>query len=144
MEYNAELWRKMKPEKLYQGQVRGFDVVIVNMGSHPCAYIALDEGHPLTEKLKDTEAGYDVLDLPVHGGLTFSGYGNGIFLDDKTFWIGWDYAHTGDYIDMGLVGEAMKLMADRNAKRWTTEEIYNEIEGTIPYLIRELTEHEKE
>lgn len=92
----------------------GYLSLIASMGSHPCAYIAIPKMHPIMRFYVD----YDEIDLPVHGGITYSGndlwytrrnhlHGEGMwvksewqFLEGEIrnhfFWIGWDYAHSGD------------------------------------------------
>ena len=57
-------------------------------GSHPCCYIQIPKDHPWFKK---TEC---EVDLDVHGGLTYSGDLN----EEGTWWIGWDYAHPGDFL----------------------------------------------
>ena len=91
-----------------------------------CAYIKLWKKHPL-EIVLDTE-GYDGCDVDCHGGLTFGGKRK-----DKVFssgyWIGWDYAHVGDYTayhhpHLGLDDD----------KRWTFDEVLFEVHEVIDQL----------
>lgn len=59
-------------------------------GGHLCGYIRIPEGHPIyNKKVFDLD---NDLDIDVHGGLTF-----GEMIDGE-YWIGFDCAHTGDYM----------------------------------------------
>jgi hypothetical protein len=85
------------------------------------AYIKIPEGHPwnkLVDKVSTFKIGeheitvhngYDDIPLDVHGGLTFSHRTNGEEWPqgfDAGAWIGWDYAHCGDYVPrIGSYGE---------------------------------------
>lgn len=74
-------------------------------------YVAIPKGHPYYGK------SYDDMDVRVHGGLTFDGWGGGkpmkkeIFgkkkdwtldpenwPDPELWWVGWDTSHLGDFI----------------------------------------------
>lgn len=104
---------------------------IVSYGTHPCAYIMIPQNNKYF--LKDCEE----IDIDVHGGLTYSDE----YLpfetkrnDNKAWYIGWDYAHYGDYM-----GYEEKVPKDfRNGgKKWTTEEIKREVRK-VCYKIRRL------
>jgi len=102
-------------EILDKGAIDGFDYVIVSYGPHPCAYIRIPEGHPFYDK------DYDDVALDVHGGLTYSGNLSHLDGVEPGFYLGWDYAHIGDYVGY----------YDSNDKKWTTEEILEEVKGAI-------------
>ena len=63
--------------------------VVNTRGSHPCAYIQF----PGIEKVENYD--YFHLDCGVHGGFTFLGDLEHLGLNG--LWLGWDYAHCGDY-----------------------------------------------
>ena len=75
-------------------------LIIYNDGFHN-GYVAL------TEKDVFYEMNYDDIDIDVHGGLTFSSFGNDMdyfqYNDEgkKLYWIGFDCDHYGDVIMNG-------------------------------------------
>jgi len=70
---------------------KGIYGLILKSSISLCGYIGITNDHELYAK------NYDLIDLPVHGGLTFSGQGgDGIRPFSEVWWIGWDYAHYGD------------------------------------------------
>lgn len=114
-------------EILYSGEYKGRKFAIVSLGTHPCAYVSI------TENDKNTDSSKEVL---VHGGLTYIGpaHWNTTYTDSNEY-IGWDYAHAGDYwagFDIGItfVGEISYL----NGKKWTTQEIFDEVKQVIEQL----------
>ncbi|MCM1316396.1 MAG: hypothetical protein NC244_13615 [Alistipes senegalensis] len=70
---------------------------------------------------------YDDIPVECHGGLTYSkSYVNGLFTDSG-WWIGWDYAHDGDYF--GDMHDDTSCL-----KKWTTAEIIEEVKKVISQL----------
>lgn len=67
------------------GNIENIDFKIKSLGNHPTAYIKI----PKDSIFYDTC--YDEIPIDIHGGLT---YGE---IEENGFWIGWDYAHYGDY-----------------------------------------------
>ena len=111
---------------LTHGTYGGLEFAIVSMGSHPCAYIGLPEGHRLNGRREASKA---FAGLPVHGGITYSQPGLGLvgLMEDKWV-IGWDYGHYGDY---------MRFTVDEMpGKEWTTEEILAEVRKVIDEINR--------
>jgi hypothetical protein len=102
----------------------GFYWFIRNIGTHPTAYIGIPKEHKYYGKH------YEDISIEVHGGLTFSEEDfmfNPIQLD--IWWIGWDYAHYGDYTPpLSNSRDTTKL------RKWTTEEIYQEVLNVIEQL----------
>lgn len=89
--------RRQKAEILYESELNGFEYFIVSFGTHPCCYIKIPEEHELfgLDYDKIYELDYDI---PCHGGLTYS---DDRLLDkEKGWYLGWDYAHLGDYSPM--------------------------------------------
>ena len=107
-------------EILYKGEYRGRKFAIVSMGIHPNAYVELKEKE--VQKSKS----YDDYDLDVHGGFTYLGNAHWDE-EDKLTYIGWDYAHYGDY--SGLWEEFHPI--NFYARKWTTEEIFREVKNVI-------------
>ena len=109
---------------LDEGIYKNYHYAIVSFGSHPCAYIELPKGHKYYGK------DYDDIPIDCHGGLTYSSEGilpsSSIYHRDG-YWIGWDYAHLGDYCGWFNV-------FDNTGKKWTTEEILQEVKEVIEQL----------
>ncbi len=78
------------------GKTRCKLVIISCRGMHPCMYIQF----PGIEKIPDYDGVYfeseDGEYYNVHGGFTFLGTLDNLGLEGT--WLGWDYAHYGDYI----------------------------------------------
>ena len=107
--YKSE--RLDEPLVLVDDVYEGYRYIILTLGTHPCAYIVLPNGH-LFYGLDY----YEIMDYGVyaHGGLTYSrdylGRNQGIVSKDDGVWvIGWDYNHLDDWsglfslsVNMGL------------------------------------------
>lgn len=111
-------------EILYSGEYNGYKYYIVSLGTHPCAYVEVPEGHICYGKC-DEDAYH--LDIDVHGGITFGDFGlKGV--SDK-FMLGWDYNHCDDYY--------FTMLPFRNAykgKKWTTKEMLEDVKSVINRL----------
>lgn len=109
-----------KLEVLQDKKCKGYRYIILSLGTHPTAYIEIPKGHHL--------CGWDCddIDIDVHGGLTYARH-ELMGIDSENWYIGWDYAHAGDYY--GAYGFT------RNDKKWTTKEIENECRDAINELI---------
>lgn len=104
-----------KIEVLSTGYCLGLLYYILNLGTYPTAYIKIPDNVEIDED-----------SIEVHGGITYSD--NELWISDKQKidgkFIGWDYAHYGDYIGYE---EKMPNQFRNNGKKWTTYEIYEEI-----------------
>ncbi len=125
-----------KCELLYQETYKGYNYYIMNLGTHPTAYIEIPKENELYGKNHNDI--YDICDIDVHGGLTYSA-SDLIGAKDNSWFIGWDYAHAGDY--MGYYSDmkewdlnSINLLADD--KKWTTEEIIEECKSGINQIIK--------
>lgn len=113
------------PHVLAKGVYKDIEFFVLSMGIHPNVYLNVSG-------TKFDGCHYDNIPLSVHGGLTFSGtpsvclYGH---------WIGWDYAHYGDYSPYSSV------MAD--GKKWTIKELLDEAVTAIDDLVDLLAESDK-
>lgn len=120
-----------KYEILHKNNYKGYNYYILNLGTHPTAYVEIPEGHKLYGKH------YDDIDIDVHGGLTYSDGYLGPIKDKNLWFIGWDYAHAGDY--MGYYEETIfdgfQSFMDINNKKWTTEEIIEDCKDVIEQII---------
>lgn len=78
---------------------KDYEYLVLQMPmGHLCGYVKVPKGHPCYGK------DYDLVDVDCHGGVTYARmHGNGKQqgqLDkyfSKGFWIGFDYAHAGDW-----------------------------------------------
>ncbi len=115
-----------------------FDLLyyIINFGTHPCAYVKIPATHWLY-KMND----YTEMPIECHGGLTFCKDYLKINEQEKIDgkFIGWDYAHTGDYSP--LLSEAFEIAGEvaEFDHKWTTEEIQKEVRD-VCYQIKTLEE----
>lgn len=94
-----------KREILSTGYCFGLLYFIINLGTHPTAYIKIPQNHKFYEK------DMNEIDVDVHGGITYTN--NHIYAAENEkiegWFIGWDYAQR--------VG----------GKKWTTKEIHKEV-----------------
>ena len=145
MVYSEEKRRANAPKEILdEGEYLGFKYIILNLHSHPTAYVFIrDEENDLYGLDYDeiSEICRERLNgeyLDVHGGLTFSDdhLNNILVWSDKYkcdtlqtitggWIIGWDYAHMGDYCS---------LYSMPNEKKWSTQEIQNEVKQVINQL----------
>lgn len=129
VEYKQMVYQiERKIEILCEDTYKGYQFYILNLGTHPTAYIEI----PRTSKLygKGYNEIYDMgIDIDVHGGLTYSD-DHLQTIKQKTWFIGWDYAHTGDY----YCSPYARLLND---KKWTTEEIFEDVVKAIEQIIKE-------
>lgn len=120
MVYQKEICAKV----LAWGAYKGYEYLIVSRGTHPCAYVSVPEWNTFFGTVEDDDM--DILD--VHGGVTYSketvstDFG---FFKGAGWWIGWDYAHLGDYYGFTSTLEG---------KKWTTEEIMGDVKTAIENL----------
>lgn len=119
MEYST----KSKREVLDTGYCLGLLYYIMNLGSHPTAYIKI----PKDNKYYGKDM-YEI-DLEVNGGVTYSSDHLWINENDRLegWFVGWDYAHFGDY-----TGFEFRI----GGKKWTTEEIFKEVKEACYQLVK--------
>lgn len=124
MNKEMEYYEKRFPEPvvLAEGEYEGFKYIVLNLGTHPCAYVNV--GHTWLKGLNY----WDVEKLEnniVHGDFTYSS--ERVRGTDITgWWLGWDYSHYGDQYgkgDFGLYG-----------RKYTTAEIEFECRNAIDQL----------
>ena len=124
---------KNKRELLYNNIFLGFHYYILNLGTHPTAYVEIPKSHKYFEK------GYNDIDIDCHGGLTYSKeslkISDNVILDNSWF-IGWDYAHAGDYYGYDIKWKGTDLDSEDN-KKWTLFEIIEECKEVIKQLNEE-------
>lgn len=101
---------------LAEGEIDGIQYVALNLGTHPAGYVRLPRGTII-----------DIMDIPCHGGITYCDIKLQVnsFKVRDGFWIGWDYAHLGDYSG---------YFKDAPGHKWKTEEIVEDCREVIAYL----------
>lgn len=118
-----------KVERLAMEVYKGYEFAVMNLGTHPCCYIKLPKGHKYYGK------NYNDIPLSVHGGLTYSEKHLWVtedVIDETGWWIGWDYAHIGDYLGFESV---FRHEYEPPNKLWTIEELEQDCRNAIDELI---------
>lgn len=115
-----------KIELLYKDNYKGYNYYILNLGTHPTAYIEIPKGHKLYQK------DYDDIYINVHGGLTYSD-DSLMGVKSENWFIGWDYAHYDDYVS--FYEDLPEFLKNNNLKRWTTKEIIEDCKNGIEQII---------
>jgi len=118
---------------LYKGKYRRYSYYVMNLGTHPTAYVEISKDNCLY--FKSYNEIYDMgCDIIVHGGLTYSNkcllISNDTKLDNSWF-IGWDYAHCNDFTGTDLTYPEFAT----DGKKWTTNEIIKECKNVIEQII---------
>lgn len=123
--------KEKKIELLYDALYRNYHFYILNLGTHPTAYVEIPKNH------KFYGMGYDEINnIIVHGGLTYIDDHLCIAKDNvlQGWFIGWDYAHSNDYCGYE---EDMPESIRTYDKKWTTNEIIEECKNVINQLCEE-------
>lgn len=127
MVYTAN--RISPPDILDAGEYKGYEYAILNLGYHPCAYVGIPKGHSLYKK-EYSQASYEI---SCHGGFTYAAKGLVAVGMMKDKWVlGWDYAHAYDYAGYNINFPEYDFSFE---KKWTTEEILNEVHDVIDQII---------
>lgn len=126
MEYGKE----RRTELLCKDKYKNYNYYVLNLGTHPTAYIEIPKEDKLYRKsyFEIYEIGCDI---DVNGGLTYSS--NELMgIKSENWFIGWDYAHIGDYYGYEeTIPESIRTYG----KKWTTEEIIEECKNAIDQII---------
>lgn len=106
--------------------------VVNNSGMYPCAYIQFPKINSIFS-YDDVIIDRDLYDnnTYVHGGFTFLGELGELnpSFNLSGLWLGWDYAHSGDYI-----GHPISILKEDWRKKWTTQEIVEETKNILRYF----------
>lgn len=114
--------RLKKPIILNSGFYRGYEYYILSLGTHPTAYVAVEEDNILYGR------NYNEININCHGGLTYSEDHLMDFITNK--WVlGWDYAHYNDFMGM------YPLEQQDEFKKWTTSEIFKEVKFVVHQIM---------
>lgn len=138
MEYGKE----RKIELLCKDKYKNYNYYILNLGTHPTAYIEIPKEDKLYRKSYD-EIYRIGCDIDVNGGLTYSD--NELMgISSDNWFIGWDYTHCNDYCGYE---EDMPESIRTYGKKWTTKEIIDECKNAIDQIIefesKEILEEKK-
>lgn len=136
MEYGKD----RKTELLCKDKYKNYNYYVLNLGTHPTAYIEIPKEDKLYGKSYD-EIYRIGCDIDVNGGLTYSD--NELMgISSDNWFIGWDYAHCGDYCGYE---ETMPESIRTYGKKWTTKEIIEECKNAIDQIVEfeERLEEEK-
>ena len=125
--------------QLARGKYKGYVYVVYSMGTHPTAYISVKKGSPFygqsTWDLNDSALTQNVrqeltYSKPWLPGEKKTQESTG---KDKKWWIGWDYAHEGDY--NGFIEQYPDDIRDRwlelFPRKYTTPEILDDVKDVI-------------
>ena len=112
-----------KLELLCHGSYEDYEFYIYNHCGYPTAYVKLPQNHPLYSK---TTNDYELEEIDVHGGISYSN--DTLGRHPKGWYIGWDYAHMGDYRTCRIA------MLNAPGKKYTTEEIIVDCQSVIDQL----------
>lgn len=121
--------KEHKIELIGQDEYKGYNWYIFNLGTHPTAYVEVPKKHRYYKK------NHNEIDIYVHGSLTYSGNYFPFFETNCNSWfIGWDYAHYGDYVPF------IDISTDH---KWTTAEITVDCMSVIDQLVEAENDKEK-
>jgi hypothetical protein len=102
------------------GKFYNIPYVILDLGSHPTAYVGLRKSHRVVKISKGNYDNVMMLNVGPHGGFTYSGDNSFEQVYFGYYWFGWDYGHYGDYQEFpdSVFGKG---------KKWTHGEILKEV-----------------
>jgi hypothetical protein len=105
-----------KRELLERNTYKDHEYFVISLGTHPCGYVKLNGENPTLE------------DVCCHGGITYKESHLRISNEETLSgeFIGWDYAHCGDY--MGYDEDWCRGV------KYTTEDIVEECKRVIDEL----------
>lgn len=120
---------RIQPERIADGEYKGFKYYVLNLGTHPCSYVDVTE-------TKLCGCHYDSINIDCHYGLTYS-EPTLATVDKEGWFVGWDYAHYDDYAGYEV---KFPLNLRSNGKKWTTEEMVSECKAVIDQILNILKE----
>lgn len=111
-------------EIVAEGEMDGYKYFIRTNGMFPTAYVKTTK-----KKLLEYQ-GY--AKTVAHGGFTFSGkFPSG---EPDGYWLGWDYAHAGDYMALfPNLNDAAKMLYGEPHK-YTVQEIMEDVKRVVELL----------
>lgn len=122
--------KERKIEVLATGYYFGLLYYVLSLGTHPTAYVKIPKDNWLC-----TVKNYYDIPVECHGGLTFRD--DHLYISDNQKiegeFIGWDYAHCGDYAPYYEDLPCMDLA--EKTKKWTTHEILKEVKEVCSQIV---------
>ena len=118
---------------------KGVEYFVVNIGTHPCAYVVCDK--EFLDKHKD-EWG-DIDGISVHGGVTYMGELSDLsaFCGDpklkEVYCFGWDYGHAGDW--SGYLTD----FQNEGSRKYTTEMVVEDCKDVIDQYLKILEKNKQ-
>ena len=103
----------------------GVRCLIVRGPGGLCAYLGVPIDHHLSGR------GYDNIPLDCHGGLTYSGEGDGKYRPKNWYWYGWDYSHSGDYAFYYDQDPLVGKFNHGEEKKWLVDEVESEVRMVV-------------
>lgn len=118
--------KRLEVPKILENKVyKGYEYCITTLGSHPCCYVLLPKGHQYYGKF------YTDIPIKCHYGLTYSENKLLDIVKNNEWVIGWDYAHTDDFISFDM----MFVEAGEYGHKYTLEELRNDVYEVINQLV---------
>ena len=112
-------WQKTpQTTVLADGTYKGYSVLALSYGTHPCCYFKLPDGNKFINEDPDT------INIDCHGGITFSQNTEADSPMGGGYWLGWDYAHYGDAVGITMPG-----------KKYTTDMLIADLKTAIDSFI---------
>lgn len=109
-----------------EGDYKGRHFIINRFCGHPNGYIEIKESDYIYfGELDVYEERYDLYEGNIHGGMTYFGRINEMN-GDRRFYIGWDYAHAGDYIEYSDKLQLPPIDMPKD-KKWTLLEVLMDV-----------------
>ncbi len=122
-------------------------ICIIDRGGWPCSYIKMPEDiYQNHVESTNWDGNYDDIDVWVHGGVTFGEYCKLKLRSENDFdkfeidkrmpegyWLGWDYAHAGDYYYSGLPDSVFAFDPDIE-KKYSIKELIEEAHEALKEL----------
>lgn len=128
---------KKTREILFANKYKGYQFYIMNLGLGPTAYVEIPKDNKFYKIHYNDYDDYN-LNLNVHGGVTYTH--DYLIISDEphqtienSWFVGWDYMHCDDYMPMY---EKWSSINDIKLKRWTTDEIFEEVKSAIDEIIK--------
>ena len=127
--------RMHPPELLYNDIWEGMHYYIVSMGTHPCAYIEIPLNNQLI-KMPELLAFEYLAGNEISYRENYLRTSEGTIMDstDHSLFIGWDHAHSTDYVGF-MESELSSLFDYSDLHKWTTEEMIEECKRAIDDLL---------
>lgn len=137
----THLRKPRTPQKPMKYKNIEYKVIIHPLLGNLCGYVRIPDKH-LLQKIED----YDDMNINCHGGLTFCKRVEEDEIESNTkftkgYWIGWDYAHSGDFSPVlgAMLNKTEKarteLLETGKEKMWQPDDVEKECKNVINQLL---------